>query len=163
MRAISLNDGLEVLIDDEDYSLVSEFKWYGGKADQARDNWYAQAHALGKTIYMHRLLLGAEPGQQLDHIDRNGLNNQKSNLRICTQRQNNAAIPGVKSSTGFRGVEFSPQNNRNRYRACLYHQQRRVHLGYFPTAVAAAKHRDNAAREVYGEFAQLNFPDAMAE
>lgn len=108
---------------------------------------------------MHRVIMGLAPGdgRQVDHIDRNGLNNRRSNLRFATPSQNmyNASSPG--NSTGFRGVE--KVRGASRFNARIRVDGERFHLGSFPTAEDAARAYDAKAAEAHGEFAVLNFPE----
>lgn len=105
---------------------------------------------------MHRIILGAKRGQYVDHIDHNRLNNTRSNLRLCTQSENQANRRLHKnSSTGYKGV-----TRHGSYRhARLWVNGTCVHLGYHEDAYTASMVYDHAARRFYGEFAQVNHPD----
>ena len=96
-------------------------------------------------------------GSEVDHINRDKLDNRRSNLRLVTHTQNcvNASLR-VTNTSGFKGVNFY----RGKYwRAYIRVNYRHISLGFFPTAEAAARAYDEAAREHFGEFAFLNFPD----
>lgn len=89
MREVILSQCKIALIDDEDFEAINEFKWY---ANKHRNTYYALRHlpinSSKKLCYMHRVIMKSPTRKQIDHIDGNGLNNQKSNLRICTGSQN---------------------------------------------------------------------------
>lgn len=115
---------------------------------------YASAAIDGQRVYLHRLIIGAKPGQVVDHINGNGLDNRLSNLRIVTTQQNllNRRPAGNRR---FKGVY---QVSAHSYRARLSLGATRYELGSFPTEKLAALAYDEKAKEVFGEFARLNFP-----
>jgi hypothetical protein len=110
---------------------------------------------------MHRDVMGAPDGLLVDHINQNGLDNRRSNLRIATgaQNQRNAHGRGIHrgkaSSSAFRGVSRS----KGKWGAHVSVNGRNIRLGTFVTEEAAARAYDKAARQYHGEFAGLNFPD----
>lgn len=110
---------------------------------------------LKKRVLLHRWLLGVPDDIEVDHIDRNGLNNRRENLRRATRAKNAAAIPPQPNKTGYIGVREDQRGCRPRFDALI---QRRL-IGRFDTAREAAQARDSAAIEAYGEFAILNFPE----
>lgn len=95
-----------------------------------------------------------------DHKDGNGLNNQKSNLRICTNAEN---IRNAKrystNTTGFKGVCIDSDYKKLSFRAGIKHYNKTYKLGNFNNAIDAAKAYDKKARELYGEFAKTNFTE----
>lgn len=137
-----------VAVDDEDYDYLSAFTWTIVKH---KTNQYVNCRALGQ---MHRHLLSVSRGEFVDHIDGNGLNNQKSNLRKCTRRQNalNRRIQS-NNTTGFKGVI---QTKSGRYQAIIQPNRKIVNLGIFDTKIQAAKAYNDAALKYFGEFAFLN-------
>lgn len=140
------------VIDAIDEVAVAQHRWY---AIKFRHTTYARTTIGGKGVYMHRFLLAPEKGQEVDHINKDGLDNRRKNIRVCTRAENmrNARI---KNSTGFRGAYHDPANNR--YRAEIRVNGVRNKLGSFRTAVEAALAYDEAAVRLHGEFATLNFP-----
>lgn len=106
--------------------------------------------------------MNAEKGQIVDHIDGDGLNNQKANLRFVTNAQNMwNSKKKVMSSTGFFGVSFH-KGKAGKSKPFISHikaHSKSIHLGYFSTAIEAAQAYDLAAIKYHGEFARLNFPE----
>lgn len=156
-RSVQLSRGMVATVDACDYEAINQHRWYASKANRPRDNWYAFRSDGRGTVYMHRQIMGAKKGTQVDHIDGNGLNNTRANLRLCSQSQNNANNTRSVGQTGYRGVEYVSDHLR-KYRAVVWKNSKRINKGDFSTAEEAARARDAAALELYGEFAKLNFP-----
>jgi hypothetical protein len=157
-REVPLTRGLVTLVDDEDYERVIALgKW---KAHKPKHVWYAEICIGGRknkrTIQMHRFIIDAPPGVDVDHRDVDGLNNRKYNLRTATRSQNLANRIRCVSQTGYRGVQ--PENKSTRFIAQITVNGRRIWLGNFSTAIEAARVYDRAAIEHFGEFARPNFP-----
>jgi len=149
MKEIQLTQGKVALVDDEDFEYLSQWKWYAYKSNST---FYVEREYIGKAIKMHRLLMNTPNGMLVDHIDHNGLNNQKSNLRNCTHGQNmQNRRPYGKSK--YKGVIFS----QNRFRAQITLGKRNLYLGRYKSEIEAAKAYDEVAKKHYGEFANLNF------
>jgi len=104
-------------------------------------------------LYLHRVIMAADDGVKVDHRDRDGLNNRRSNLRIATLSQNNANSFRPANRAGFRGVVAVGK----KWRAQIRRDGARVYLGLYETPEDAARTYDRAAREAHGEFATLNF------
>lgn len=140
--------GLAMLVDDDDYEFMSRFKWYA-KTDRNGDVYASMA------ISASRMLLDAPI---VDHANGNKLDNTRANLREATSRQN-SWNRGLRSDSkiGYKGVVRS--RSRQQYRARIQVGEKRIHSGYYATAVEAARAYDAMAREHYGEFARLNFPN----
>lgn len=161
MAALLLQTGGTALIDDQDVEIVSPYKWYrvapGRRTPSAFyviAKPYCRLTKKQPTLWMHRLLLSPKRGEQVDHINRDGLDNRRCNLRICTQSQNNANSQHRVSSTGYRGV----YRDGRRYQAAISVGGQMVRLGRFDGAIPAARAYDAAALQHFGEFASLNFP-----
>jgi hypothetical protein len=107
---------------------------------------------------MHRQITGAAAGLVVDHIDNDGLNNRRSNLRICTIKQNsrNSRSPGGASR--YKGV--SRDKRHKKWRVKIICNGKRISVGYFANEIKAALAYDEHAKELFGEYAYLNFPDA---
>lgn len=160
MKEIPLTKGKVAIVDDEDYDMLCAMKW---RATECVNTFYASASlprcaGVQKTVKMHRLILGVtDPKIHCDHRDGNGLNNQKSNLRICTngENQRNATLR-TDNKTGFKGVCFYSRDNKFVSRIRI--AGRSFYLGSYHTAEDAARAYDEAAKRLHGEFARLNFP-----
>lgn len=140
---------------DEDHSFLSDFKWYAKKG-KTNKTFYAEAYIGKKGVLMHRLILDAKRGQFIDHMNRNGLDNRKKNLRFCTRSQNGANRGLLENNTsGFKGVVWSKKEDK--WVASLWFEGRRRHLGYFSSKETAAKAYDQAARKFFGDFCLENF------
>lgn len=152
MTKITLTKGFSALIDDEDFNFLSEFKWYHARD---RRNHYAVTKIGGKAVSMHRLLFMGHRGLEVDHVDMNGLNNQKSNLRLCTHRQNCLNQREAKSNkSGFKGVSWKKKNQK--WVAQIKVRDKVLHLGLFSRAEDAARMYDVAAVKYHGSFAATN-------
>lgn len=160
MMQIPLSKGHVALVDSEDYPLVSCFKW-------TYDNGYAVrkvtiAARRYKKVLLHRYITNAPSGQLVDHKDGNGLNNTRANLRICNGTLNNANRRKQPPRTGrtasrYRGVHKAL--NSRYWGATISANKQRIYIGSFPTEQDAAKAYDAKAKELFGEFAVLNFPN----
>lgn len=159
MREIKLsqfgkNKGKYVaLVDDEDFDSVNQYKW---SATKLGNNFYAMRGQWvdGKytTKYMHSMILD---GKEIDHIDHNGLNNQKSNLRLCTRSENSmnkTKRRGVSSI--YKGVSFFKKGGK--WMAQITSAGKSIYLGYFVCEIDAARAYNTKATELFGEFANLN-------
>ena len=157
---IKLTFGKFAVIDAEDYDRVNQYNWC---AVEDTHCWYAHTFKRdGSPMAMHRLILNAPKGLLVDHIDHNGLDNRKSNLRLCTNRQNQQnRRPTRGSNSRYKGVHWC--NFHKKFRARITHNGIRLHLGYFEDEIAAAKAYDKKAKELFGEFAYLNFPQENLE
>lgn len=158
MKEIKLTQGKSVLVDDDDYEWLMQWKWYASK--NGNNHFYAIRKTPRKdgrkTVLMHREIMRPPIGKEVDHIDNNGLNNQKCNLRICTPQQNKL-YRSPSSKSGYLGVSTSTSG---RYITARISKSGTVYnLGTFKTNEEAALAYDQKARELHGEFARLNFPE----
>jgi hypothetical protein len=160
-KRISLTRGKFAIVDDEDYEWLSQWKWHYTKASRGTSDGYAcrGIYQDGKTsiISMHRLLMDAPDDLQVDHIDGNGLNNRRSNLRLATPSQQAANRNRWKSSRPFRGVRWVAR--KKKWRAEITIDGKVRHIGYFHDPIVAALAYDERAIRQFGEFARPNFSD----
>jgi len=153
MRKIPLTHGKVALVDDEDYERLKYLRWY---AHKDRHIWYAQAHhPRHGTVVMHRVILGLGRGRLVlsDHIDGDGLNNQRSNLRRANPQQNAVNRQKQRNNTsGYPGVALHKPTGR--WEAKIRVNRERISLGYFNTPEEAARAYIAAALKYRGEFAR---------
>lgn len=166
MKKIQLSQGLFAMVDDEDYNRLIERRWIAanhGHTFYAQSGQVVNSNLKRKkytTVLMHRIILNTPKELEVDHIDHNGLNNQKSNLRTCTPSQNmRNRIP--RGNSKYLGVFHRDV----KYKDKIYHyivasikiNDERVYLGKFNTELEAAQVYDSMAKKHFGEFANLNF------
>ncbi len=162
MIEISLTQGEISLIDDEDFEEVSRYKW---RINRKKNSCYARTNATdcnGKkiTLFIHQLVMNSKPGDQVDHKDHNGLNNQKYNLRFCTYSENQQNklkqifYDGKKTLSKYKGVSWHRRDKK--WIAQIVTSHKNNHLGYFVDEIEAAEAYNKAALEKFGEFAELN-------
>lgn len=154
---IPLTRGMYARVNAEDAAIIQGLSWhtYSGPTGI----WYAASKTKNrKTIRMHRMIVGAKPGEVVDHADSDGLNNTRTNLRV-TNQSNNSANRRISSSnrSGFKGVSFDKTTGK--WRATIKKNGLKLHLGRYHDIEQAARAYDVKARELFGQFAQLNFPD----
>ena len=158
---IPVGRGLYATVDADDAPVLLEMKWSSfraGSTDYAVS--YTVSGGIRKTVYMHRFIMGLVPhdGLEIDHYDKNGLNNCRSNLRVCTHAQNQCNRKH-NNPTGFRGVSKRKGNFTKPWGAQIKTRGRHINLGWYLCPEDAARAYDKAAKEYHGEFARLNFPD----
>ncbi len=158
---VKLTRGLVAIIDVEDLELVSQFKWYATRGQNT--DYATRKQRVGdrqKTVILHRFLLSAPSGMHVDHINGNGLDNRRENLRLCTLSDNlkNRQKPkGCRSE--FKGVSKNRDGSPKPWRATIQ-IDKKPRVKSFPNEIEAALWYDKMAMEHFGEFANLNFPKA---
>jgi hypothetical protein len=159
MKTIQLNKNQFAIVDDMDFDGLSKFKWH---VKVGRKTIYAQRKAKMpngkyKTILMHRQILGLDDPKILcDHQNRNGLDNQRSNLRSCTTAENSRNQGLRKTNTsGYKGVTFDKRDKK--FKAEIRVNGKLKNLGLYKCPAEAAKAYDAAAANLHGEYAFLNF------
>jgi len=160
-RRIPLTQGKYAIVDPDDYPRLARYKWYAAKNEHT---FYAVKNSWSKfekkkiKIKMHRVITDAPAGLIVDHINHNGLDNRKANLRLATLAQNARNSRRRRNRSGYKGVCYA--GNRGKYRAAIWHDKKRIHLGYFNSKITAALEYDRAAKKYHKDFASLNFPDS---
>lgn len=174
MKYIKLSRGKRTMVDDDDYAYLTQWAWYANRSvmKTIRTIWYAyrqyrdpnKKNAKGQakqvSVAMHRVIMNAPRDTQVDHINGDGLDNRKQNLRLCTPAQNlwNSRWLATPNKP-YKGVHKDHSLKHPGWRATIGYGNKTIHLGWFKSAKVAAKAYDNLAKALYGEFACLNFPE----
>lgn len=149
--------GHSLIIDDEDSHLLN-IKWHLVRHKKSGEKLYVQSALKGRTVKIHRLILGLNNKDKnvVDHRNGNTLDNRKQNLRICTTAQN-AWNQSLRSNnvSGYKGVSYVKR--KKRYCATIGFNGQNIWLGFHNSKEMAAVAYDNKAKELYGDFAKLNF------
>lgn len=188
------NTNKYTLLDNKDYNLVKDVKWYLFKSFNKE---YAYSHLRikdGKIIkpltfsqiakirrpkkgrrflsvdifpedqklkqvFLHRYITNTPKGMEVDHINGNGLDNRKVNLRICTRAENGRNRKmSIKNKSGYHGVHFAnTENRKKRWTAMIRFGGKKRYIGRYFTVEEAARAYDEKAKIYHGEYATLNF------
>lgn len=163
-REITLTKGLVALVDDDNLDWLNQWNWSVSQGYAVRGAFTSEKRS-GYGIGMHRVVAGAAPSEVVDHIDRNPLNNQRANLRICSQRDNSRNRKGwLTGKSKFKGVVFDKE--RGIWVAHICVNRRTVFLGRFEREADAANQYDAAALHAFRDFAHCNSvgpPAALAD
>ena len=158
MKKIKLTQGKDALVEDEDFERLNKFKW---RAKFDGYNWYAYRNnrkgLKNSPIAMHREILNLSmgDGKYIDHINHYGLDNRKSNLRVCTHAENLYRQRSRIGSSRYKGVSWNKQSKK--WTAYIAKNGLQKHLGYFKDEMIAALIYDLNAIKYFGEFASTNF------
>lgn len=160
MKAIQLSNGALVKVDDSDFDWLSRWNWHavGNPGKRYAKRFERRGAGVRVAISMHRELVGAGLGEQVDHVDGDSLNNQRANLRLCDHRGNhrNARKQAKPSASRFKGVAWMKSLRRWQVRITV--DGKKLFLGYTDSDEKGARMYDEAARLHHGEFACVNFP-----
>ena len=161
MKKIQLTRGKSTLVDDSDFVWLNQWKWM---AHNRNGKFYAARGGYEKlgfykyriyTISMHRIIMDAIKGQEVDHINGDSLDNRRINLRLANRFENNQNSSLRKDNTsGYKGVAFYKAGNK--WIAYIGTGKKLRHIGYFTTAKEAARAYNQKAKELFGEFAKEN-------
>jgi hypothetical protein len=127
MQTLKLTQGKVAVVDDDDIALLPKRKWYAVKDTRT---FYAHAKINGKSVPLHRLIMNPSKGMVVDHIDGDGLNNRRNNLRIVSQKENasNRTRVNKNNKVGVSGVSYKEQNKK--WVAQATNDGKRKHIGY---------------------------------
>lgn len=156
MKQVWLTRGFSALVDDEDYEMISQWKWHARTT--CNKVYAARGKHPGGVIFMHRLINGTPDGMETDHIDGNGLNNQRSNLRSATSLQNSMnSLPQHGRTSSLKGVwKDVGSRNRKHWRSAIRINGKLKYLGRFHTEEEAHEAYKMAALEHFGEFCRTS-------
>jgi hypothetical protein len=148
MISLPLTRGMFAILDDED-APFTRLDW---QAHEVNGSFYASRRMGSRRIYLHREILGVRDGREVDHADRNTLNDRRCNLRIATHAQNQQnQLIDRSNRSGIKGVCWD--RRRGRWRVTINVCYKQIHLGYFRRIEDAAKAYAEAALRLHGEFA----------
>ena len=159
--------GYQVLVDDEDVERLSQYTWWVDNSVLRRHNrYYFRTKAYFDGVYrvmkLHRYIMGCKymDGTVIDHINNNTLDNRKSNMRFCTQKENaRNKRRETRNNSGYKGAKIDKKSGK--YVATIKYEQKNYHLGSYFDIIDAATAYDDVARLLFGEFALVNFPDRV--
>lgn len=155
MKLLTLtNSSKKAIVDKEDYPLLSRSKWF------LTPKGYVYLATQAK-LPLHRFICPPKYNYIVDHINHNPLDNRKSNLRLVT-RQQSRMNSRSKNSTGYMGVIRNKTATKKQSYYAVITKEGKIRRAVFPTALAAAKARDIWAKEWFGQYAVLNFPDIIS-
>lgn len=161
-RRIPLTMGKFAIVDPDDFDRLNIYKWHASKNAgifYARRNLYPKRKGKPGSIPMHRQIMKAPAGFVIDHINYNGLDNRKANLRLANHSQNVCHRRKLNKSSysRYKGIYFNKRIRKWRVQISVNRKFKQI--GYFKDELEAAKAYDAAAQKYHGEFAALNFPD----
>lgn len=149
MKKILLTQGKFALVDDADFEWINQWKWSLLQGKYAHRNL-----GNGKWLRMHRLIVNTPTGMSTDHINGNGLDNRRSNLRICTQQQNTLnSVKKKNNSSGYKNIWWD--KSRMKWCVQIMHKGRKYSPGRFNDLETAVFIRDKHLQELHGEFANV--------
>ena len=157
-KLIPLTQGKFAIVDAEDYPRLARYNWH---CHRSRNICYAfrREGGTGRSVGMHRQILEAPKGVWVDHIDGNGLNNRKSNLRLCSATENACnRRPVPNRHSRYKGVSW--HKRQKKWAVRIAKRGKGIHLGSFDDEMEAAVAYDRKAEVLFGEFAYLNFPES---
>ncbi len=157
MKEIELSQDFVALVDDEDFEWLSQYKWHVRRSGRTfyATRYFRVFKGYYSPLWMHREIMRCPWDMQVDHINHNNLDNQKSNLRICNHQQNhwNQKL-SINSTSGYKGASWDA--SRGMWLSSITLDRRHVHLGYHFSKESAALAYNRAAIKLFGDFAFLN-------
>jgi len=158
-RRIPLTQGKFAIVDAEDYERIAGYKWFAARFERGfyalrtgKDNKGRQ-----RNVRMHREILGEPKGKIIDHINHNGLDNRRANIRVVTRQQNtwNKRKQRGNCSSQYKGATWLKRAGK--WQARITCNGKSIFIGYFDDQISAARAYDAKAAELYGDYAALNF------
>lgn len=148
-----------IYIDESDVKKVSKYNWWINKNGYVYSRERDKILQKDRWFYLHRYLLDVKDKKNhVDHIDDNKLNNCRSNLRICSNKQNvSRKIVTEGNTSNFKGVSW--EKRIKKWRVTLTHNYKQVYVGTFRDEIEAARSYDKKAKELFGDFCRLNFEE----
>lgn len=155
MKEIPLTNGGVVLVDDEDHERLARFRWTTNKAYPCLTGGRGRG-----VVYLHRMVMHAPPGQDVDHVNGDTYDARRANLRFCNDSQNQANRRKVVGRVPIKGVCI--HGDTGKYQAQVKKDGKNYHLGLYDDPVTAGRAYIKKARELHGEFAWSNVPEEDA-
>ena len=148
-KIIPLLHGKQTIVDDEDFDNLSKYKW------RCNSNGYVVRGSAAR-FRLHRVIMDAPVGMEVDHINGDTLDNRRENLRLCIHAENgrNRQL-NMNNKSGYKGVSWNERDKK--WRAMIKINLHHIYLGQFTDSMEAARAYDEAAQKYYGEFAKTNF------
>lgn len=150
-KKVPLGNGQFAIVDDEDFELVSRYKWHT-MASKDKSHIYAASR-----LRMHRLIIDAPPDMFVDHINGDTLDNRRCNLRLCTNAQNQQNTGSRGGSSRYKGVSFNKKSGK--WIGAFLFEGRRYYCGLWDSEDDCARAVDKKRGEVCGTFASKNLYD----
>lgn len=154
MSNIPLTQGKVAIVDAQDFPLISRYKWFAIRDKRYPDRWYARTHIDHNLTAMHRFLMRADTKQKVDHVNGNGLDNRRKNIRLCDSIRNGQNRSTQKHSSKFKGVTW--YRWLSKWVCHIRVNKQLIHLGYFKSEIDAGIAYNKAAVKYFGEFARVN-------
>jgi hypothetical protein len=157
MKEIKLTNGGVALVDDEDFNDLNQYKWFSHKEGNTSYVWRHDKKGFRQygKVKMHRQILNSKITESIDHINGNGLDNRRSNIRLCTAQQNQMNRKKHHNySSSFKGVSYHAKNKK--WRATINIDGKQISAGCYATEEEAAIAYNKKSFELFGEFARPN-------
>ena len=165
MKKIKLGTkDIYTVVDDQDFELASKYPWYASirkKDGYIRVVCKKQVNNVKFHYILSRVIMNPPKGLMVDHINGDTLDNRRQNLRLATHQQNCQNRKKASKVNNYKGVYLCKRSYKlnKPWQALTDYHKKKVHIGMFATEIEAAKAYDERAKDLFGEFARLNFPN----